>query len=136
LILAFAVANRKILLKGYRERGDTPVMYKILEEYYKKDSGYLRNNAKLNRAIGEKTRWVYYNFITKVFIPYLRKQNAKSFYQVTAPLIAQFQMGLIEKGNKPQSVRRYFRCLKSIFSYLVMSGAIPASAPTFYGDSG
>jgi integrase len=124
---AFAIANREILLKGYREgEGGAPVMYKILGEYYQKDSEYLRNNEKLNRVIGEKTRRVCHNFVTKVFIPYLRKENVKAFYQVTAPLIARFQMSLVEKGNKPQSVRRYFRCLKSIFSYLVMTGAIPS----------
>ncbi|MDR1278870.1 MAG: site-specific integrase [Treponema sp.] len=125
----FARENRARILSEYYTR-HTPQgeLFSILETYYTKNSSYLITDQNRNRIIGEKTRSVYYHFITKVLIPFLKMEKVKAFSDITPPLIVRFQNHLLAKGNRPQTVNRYLGCVRSIFNHLLMTGVIHESA--------
>jgi integrase len=120
----FAMANRQRLLESYRTRDKAPTLYAILENYYQKDSRYLAVDRSRNRTLGAKTRGVYRNFIKKVFVPYLKVKQIRTFSEITPPVIASLQNILLQKGKKPQTINRYTGCVNSVFSHLLMTGVI------------
>ena len=80
----FAIENREKLIAAYYNNKETRKlvsMFSVLEKFYAKDSEYLEINAKRGRVIGEESRACYHNFITKQFIPYLRKERIKDIEQ-------------------------------------------------------
>jgi integrase len=125
----FAQENRdRILSEYYTKHTPRGELYSILETYYAKNSPWLVTDRNRNRIIGEKTRSVYYHFATKVLIPFLKTEKAKTFSDITAPLIVRFQNHLLAKGNLPQTVNRYLGSTKAVFNQLLMTGAIHESA--------
>jgi integrase len=121
----FARENRKRLITEYLENHQySDKLYDILGGYYRKGSSYLAVDEKRNRALSEKTRSVYFHFVKKVFIPFLKTNNVTCFTDITAPVITRFQNHLLCKGNKPQTINRYLGSIKVIFSHLLMTGII------------
>jgi integrase len=125
----FARENRERILHEYYSR-HTPhgELFSILETYYTKNSSFLVTDQNRNRIIGEKTRSVYYHFTTGVLIPFLKMEKAKTFSDITPPLIVRFQNYLLAKGNRPQTVNRYLGSTRAIFNQLLMTGVIHESA--------
>jgi integrase len=125
----FARENRTRLLSEYYSK-HTPQgeLYSILKGYYEKKSEYLIKDKNRNRVIGEKTRSVYYHFIDKVFIPFLRMEKVKTFADIDPPLIVRFQDYLLAKGNRPQTINRYMGSIRSVFNQLLRNGTIHESA--------
>jgi integrase len=121
----FARENRDRIILEYRSK-HTPngVLYSILEEYYKAGSSYLEKDKNRNRELCEKTRSVYYHFMTNKFIPYLQENNIKTFGEINPPLIAEFQDYLLEKKTKPQTINRYLSSVNTVFKQLLIRGVI------------
>jgi hypothetical protein len=114
----FAEENRERLVLSYYQNNVYGGIYKILEEYYKKSSKYMKINEEKGKVICEKTRSIYYNFTRKVFIPYLKENNINEFDQITNELIIKFQFFLIEKEIKPGTIVKYLGGINKIFQYL------------------
>jgi site-specific recombinase XerD len=119
----FARENRERLLNAYNFKKNHG-LYAILTNYYRKGSSFLETEKDRGRVLSDLTRAKYYNFITKVVIPFLRSQRINDFEEITAPVIAKLQNHLLKKGNKPQTINRFLGGLKAVFDYLVMHGTI------------
>jgi site-specific recombinase XerD len=123
--VSFAQNNRDKIIDSYLEKHQyTDNIYGILQNYFQKGSSYLAIDEKRNHVLSEKTRSVYFHFITKVFIPFLHSNDVKCFPDITPPVITKFQNHLLCKSNKPQTINRYIGCIKIIFSHLLMTGII------------
>jgi site-specific recombinase XerD len=122
----FALENREHFLAEYhaRKKDGEIVLYDFLKTYYKEGSKYLAITENRGHQISPKTRSVYYHFINKNFIPFLRKKRVKHFQDITPPVISDFQDLLLAKGNKPQTVNRYIGCVSAVFDHLVRKGTI------------
>jgi hypothetical protein len=128
----FAEENRMRILTEYQKTrimknsvtGDYGNMFKTLKNFYSKDSIYLKYNEQLNHSMNEKARITCYHIINKIFIPYLKKNEIKKWDELNASVIGKFQFYLIEKGKSPQSIIRYLKSIKYIYTNLVMMGVI------------
>jgi integrase len=122
----FALENRERLLSEYhaRKEGKEVTLYGFLGAYYKEGSEYLAETGNRGRQISPKTRSVYYHFMHKNFIPFLRKRKIKRFEDLTAPVISDFQDSLLAKGNKAETVNRYTGSVSAVFDHLVRKGVI------------
>jgi integrase len=119
----FAMENRERIIEEYSAKRDNR-LFTILESYYKKDTRYFIDDQNLNGRIGERLRRLYFNFIVKRFIPFLKAQKVYSFSGVTAALISKFQTGMLNEGIKPQTINSYMACVKRIFKTFIRSGEI------------
>jgi site-specific recombinase XerD len=125
----FAIENRDRILSEYHAKHiPQGEVYSILGEYYKEGSSYLEKDKNRNRTLCEKTRSVYCHFMTKKFIPCLQENNIKTFAEIDAPLIANFQDYLLSCGNKPQTINRYLSSVNVVFNHLLMTGVIKENA--------
>jgi hypothetical protein len=101
----FARENRERILSEYYSkralRNTGNELYSVLGEYYKDGSLYLEKDKNRNRVLGEKARSVYYHFMRKNFIPYLRENNINAFDKIDPPVIANFQDYFLSTGTKP-----------------------------------
>jgi hypothetical protein len=113
----FAEENRERLILSYYQNRIGGI-YKILEEYYRKGSKYMKINEEAGKVISEKTRSIHYNFTRKIFIPYLKENSINEFDQITNELIIKFQFSLVEKEIKPGTIIKYLGGLNRIFQYL------------------
>jgi integrase len=120
--ILFAQKNRDSIISAYFRKHLS--VYSILEKYYQKGSSYLAIDERRNLVLGEKTRSVYFHFIVKIFIPFLKDRKAQSFDDITPALITSFQDFLLEKGNKPQTINRYLGSVKAVFSHLLIRDII------------
>jgi integrase len=129
----WAVDNRDRLLNQYYNRGNVKKpygdMYSILRKYYAEGSEYLQIDVNRGKSIGETVRRAYHNFITKRFIPFLKKNEIKDFEQIDAPLLAKLQNYLLappgkKQGVKPQTVKIYLLTISNIFNHLVIMGHV------------
>jgi hypothetical protein len=128
----FAEKNRIKILDEYHKKqsmNDTNVkdyrnMFGILKSFYSENSIFLNYYKKLNITISDDVRIYNNNIINKIFIPFLKKNNVKTFNEITAPTIGNFQLYLIDKNKTPHCIRRYIRALEYVFSNLVMMGII------------
>jgi integrase len=121
----FALDNRSSILSAYyAKHAPEGTLYSVLELYYKRDSPYLEKDLNRGRSLGTKTLRVYYRFITREFIPFLKANGIKTFTGIDPPVITNFQDYLLAKGIKPQSVNRYLGCVSAIFSQLSGTGKI------------
>jgi integrase len=124
----FAVENREKLLKKYFERDTDKIktkkeLYSILKKYYSEGSSYLQIDIKRGRAIGEKARIIYHNFIIKQFIPYLRKERITNIEQIDTPFLARFQNKLLNH-IRPQTINHYISYISMIFDHLLLEGQV------------
>jgi len=119
--------SRKIVKKSYGE------LYDILRKYYSKDSKYLEVDFNRGKSLGETSRNAYHNFITKQFIPYLKKHAIRNFEEIDTPFLARFQNYLlagrktkkgITPGVKPQTIKIYLLTISNIFNHLLISGHV------------
>ena len=124
----FAVENRERILEEYFRKKQVVNydidIYKLLKDFYSKNSKYILLNEKLNRPIQEKDRVYYNNIVNKIFIPFLRDHRIKKFSELSTSLIGKFQLYLIDKGKNPQSIIRYLKTIKRMFVYFSMMGII------------
>jgi hypothetical protein len=128
----FAEENRFRILNEYYNKHPSNesgiknygTMYKILKDYYSKDSEYLKFYGRFNRTISEKYRIHYLNMVNRIFIPFLRRNKINNFNNLTPSVIGQFQFMLSEKGKSSESILRYLKALKTMFSNLIMMGLL------------
>jgi integrase len=135
----FAVENRERILTAYYsksvKREPQGELYSILKKYYAKNSPYLEVAAKRGRSIAEKSRVTYHNFITKQFIPYLRKEKIKKIVEIDTPFLARFQNHLLagtrkKQGIKPQTIAHYISYISQVFDHLLIEGHIKTNPCT------
>jgi site-specific recombinase XerD len=121
----FAIENREQLLSAYRikhiPQGE---MYSFFSGYYAAGSSYLEKDKNRNRKLCEKTRSVYFHFMTKKFIPYLQENNIETLAKIEPPVIANFQDYLLACGNRPQTINRYLSSINIVFNRLLIDGKI------------
>ena len=133
----WAVENRERLLNKYFNRKTVKKpygeLYDILRKYYSKGSKYLEVDFNRGKSLGNNSRNAYHNFITKQFIPYLKKQGIKNFEEIDTPFLARFQNYLlagrrtkkgITPGIKPQTIKIYMLTISNIFNHLLISGHV------------
>jgi integrase len=125
----FAIENRETLLKDYYNHNEGDSLYQFLADYY------LPGNEAFNcdvlrgdrKPIIEKIKKHYYNFITKVFIPFMKEEQKKrSLKEITTLDITLFQNHLLE-GKKPlkgQTINNMMAGLKPVFAHLLKYGKI------------
>jgi len=126
----FAFENRERLLKQYYDRDKVKKpygeMFSILKTYYTKNSEYLKIDKNRGKSISDKSRSAYYNFITKQFIPYLKRKGIYRFEQIDTPFLANFQDYLLAgkkgMGVKPQTIKIYLWTVSNIFNHLIIKG--------------
>jgi len=123
----FAYNNRKEILNAYdaRRTDSTENILHIMEAYYEKDSEYLKDAIDLGRNITDKTRTNYLGTIKNEFIPFLKENKVKSYADITPKIIKKFQLRLLRKGNKPQSINKYFGAIRTMFDHFVSDDIIP-----------
>ncbi|MCL2722009.1 MAG: tyrosine-type recombinase/integrase [Treponema sp.] len=129
----YAIENREILLNKYYGRDNIKKpcneLYSILRKYYTANSEYLENDISRGKSISSRARTSYHNFITRQFIPYLKKNKITDFEQIDVPLLARFQNQLLkgtdkEAGLKPQTIKIYLWTVSNIFNNLVINGEL------------
>jgi site-specific recombinase XerD len=123
----FAIDNRDRLLNEYyhkKKLNKNNGIYKIMKQYYEKDSPYQKNDARRGRTLGEDTRKQYHGAIINHWIPFLRKRRITTLDEINIPLMVLFQDYCMDKGMKPQSVNYIISFIKNIFDYLVLRGHI------------
>jgi len=123
----FARENRKEILNAYdvRRTDNTENILHVMENYYEKDSEYLKDAIDLGRNITDKTRTNYLGTIKNEFIPFLKENKVKSYADITPKIIKKFQLRLLRKGNKPQSINKYFGAIRTMFDHFVSDDIIP-----------
>jgi hypothetical protein len=121
----YARANRERLLAEYHARKEKKQdALEFFLSYYKKDSEFLAIAKSRGRRLCEESRRKYYNFIKKVFVPFLREYKHYTFSAITPPVLSKFQDELLKKGNKPQTINGYFTGLRAVFKHLIRNGTI------------
>jgi len=129
----YAQENReKLLLKYYgRDIVKKPYgeMFTILKKYYSANSQYVKTDIDRGKQLSDKARGQYYNFITKQFIPYLKKHGISDFEQIDTPFLARYQNYLLagtpkRPGVKPQTIKIYLWTVSNIFNHLVLEGCL------------
>ena len=136
----FAIENRQRLLAAYYGRNlikkPYSEMYAILRKYYSPNSKYLETDFKRGKSISLKVRRAYHNFITKQFIPYLKKNGISNFEQIDTPFLARFQNYLLADkkskketipGCKPQTIKIYLLTISNIFNHLLIEGYVKSN---------
>ena len=115
----FARDNREEILNAYDNRHGKTDILRVIETYYEEDSEYLKDAVDLGRNIGEKTRKSYLYFTAKEFIPFLKESGIKSYADITPKTIQKFQVYLLRKGIKPQSINRCSCGIRTALDHLV-----------------
>ena len=121
----FARDNREEILNAYDSRRGKTNILRIIETYYEKNSEYLKDAVDLGRDIADKTRKNYLSLITNEFVPFLKRSNVKSYADITPNTVRKFQIHLLRKGIKPQSINKYFGGIRTMLDHLVSCDAIP-----------
>jgi integrase len=134
LAVKFAIENRERLLEEYYKRDTDKLkpykeLYSILKKYYSKNSPYLQIDQKRGRVLSDEARTSYHNFITKQFIPYLRRHKIKTANEIDTPFLARFQNHLLtdtdkKPGIKPQTINHYTSYISMIFDHLLLEGYV------------
>ncbi|GHU38598.1 hypothetical protein FACS1894190_00500 [Spirochaetia bacterium] len=114
---AFALQNKEQLVSGYTRCHDT-AGFKVMEDFYNKDSVYFISDAKRSRPLGEKDRAVYERVIKNKFVPFLRERRITSPVKIDFHILHDFQDHLLAKGLKPRTINGYFNALSRVFRYL------------------
>ena len=129
---AFAVKNREDILGGYyaRKAKKPADMYKLLENYYEKDSELLNADENRGRTLCDKRRRSCLNGIRKKFIPFLKKNNVKVIEDIDTAMLSRFQDHLL-KTLIPKSVNDLVSAVRMVFKRLVATGY--ASSNPFAG---
>jgi integrase len=115
----FAVNNRDRIIEEYFTRKSKQDLYDILTDYYKIDSPYLAVDKNRKRTFCDQRRRIYYNFINKKFIPFLKRLKIKQFNQIKPSHLAALQDELLENGNKPQTINDHLSGVKMLFDHLL-----------------
>jgi integrase len=116
---AFAVKNRDGIVAEYLNKKADDNLYNILAEYYKKDSPYLTADKNRKRTFCDQRRRIYYNFVNKKFIPFLKQRKITRFPQIKPSHLAALQDELLAAGNKPQTVNDHMSGVKLLFDHLL-----------------
>jgi len=123
----FARNNRGEILTAY-DAGRTDYansILRIMETYYEKDSEYLEDAMDLGRNFSDRTRANYLGVVKNEFVPFLKARGVKCYADITLKIITKFRIHLRRKGNKPQSVNKYFGAIRTMFDHLMSDGVIP-----------
>jgi len=127
----YAKENKDRLLIKYYSRDiikkPQSDMYSILKRYYAENSEYLKIDFNRGKSLCDKARSAYHNFITRQFIPFLRKNGINEFEQIDVSLLARLQNQLLvgtnkKNGVKPQTIKIYLWTISNIFNNLVLKG--------------
>jgi len=122
----FATENKARLVEQYVRSHDAKA-YAILEQFYEANSDYLLCEEKRNQKISERIRKEYHAVIKNRFIPFLKKKSIKTFEEITAHILGDFQDSLLAEKIKPQSVNNIFKAVKRVFKYLLRKGLVKAN---------
>jgi integrase len=123
----FAVKNRDRIITEYLSKKADDGLYNILAEYYKKDSAYLTTDKNRKRTFCEQRRRIYYNFVSKKFIPFLKQRKITRFNQIKPSHLADLQDELLSNGNKPQTVNDHLSGVKLLFDHLLRKSIIESN---------
>jgi integrase len=124
---AFAVKNRDRIIAEYLAKKADDGLYNILAEYYKKDSPYLAADKNRKRTFCEQRRRIYYNFVNKKFVPFLKQRKITRFNRIKPPDLAALQDELLAAGNKPQTVNDHMSGVKLLFDHLLRKNIIESN---------
>ena len=126
----YAIENRDMLLTKYysRDKITQPYgeMYSILRKYYAANSRYLQIDTNRGKSLGDKARKTYHNFITRQFVPYLKKNGITRFEEIDTHQLAKLQNHLLTK-IKPQTIKIYLLAISNIFNHLLLLGHVKAN---------
>jgi len=120
---AFAVRNREAILSDYyaRKAKKPADMYKLLKNYYEKDSELLQADEKRGRALCDKRRRQCLNVINKRFIPFIRKNGVRAIEDIDTAMLARFQNHLL-KTLIAKTVNDHISAVRMAFNHLVTTG--------------
>jgi integrase len=121
---AFAVNNRDRIINEYLGRKADANLYNVLAGYYKEGSSYLLTDKNRKRTFCEQRRRIYYNFVCKKFIPFLKSRGITRFSQVRPALLAAMQDELLASGNKPQTINDHLSGVKLMFDHLLRKNVV------------
>jgi integrase len=138
----FAIENRENLVSSYYKRAEDKKpyfnIYSVLKNYYVENSTYLQIDIKRGRSVCDSARRLYFNFMNKQFIPFLRKEKIKGVEQIDTPLLSKFQNYLLTDkkikdktgkiniipGIKPQTIKIYISQISIIFDHLIQENKV------------
>jgi len=120
---AFAIRNREALLAAYyaRKAKKPADMYNLVSGYYDKDSPLLKADEKRGREITDLKRRQYRNTVNKKFIPFVRKNGAKSIRDVDTAMLTRWQNDMLTTLSA-KTVNTNVSAVRLIFSHLVSTG--------------
>jgi len=120
---AFAVRNREAILGSYyaRKAKKPASLYRLLKNYYEKDSELLQADAKRGRTLCDKRRRACLNVIKKKFIPFIKKNGARAIEDIDTAMLARFQNHLL-KTLVAKSVNDHVSAVRMVFNHLVTTG--------------
>jgi len=123
----FAQNNKEEILATYDtgRTDDANNILRVMETYYEKDSEYLKDAMDLGRSFSDKTRANYLGVVKNEFVPFLKERGVSSYADITLKIITKFRIHLRRKGNKPQSVNKYFGAIRTMLDHLMSNGVIP-----------
>ena len=119
----FAQQNRKTLIDTYLARhcGD---VQRFFEEFYDLGSPVYESECRRNGELSEEKRKRYRSVIQNEFIPLLRQRDIRSFEEINAPFLDDFQDLLLSKGMKAVSVNNQLIAVGKVMKYLARKGLI------------
>jgi integrase len=120
----FAINNRDRIIEEYLTKKSKQDLFDILADYYNSDSPYLAVDKNRKRTFCDQRRRIYYNFINKKFIPFLKRLKIKLFDQIKPSHLAALQDELLESGNKPQTINDHLSGVKLLFDHLLRKNMI------------
>jgi integrase len=124
LAKSFAIENRERIIQEYKERkskrqkkNNGKDFYKMLKEYYQKDSKYLQDDYVNNKRIITKENRVKYNgFINTYLIPYLQEKKINSIQDITTSIYSGFKIYLQGKVST-KTINNYLMAFNRILQY-------------------
>jgi integrase len=119
----FALDNRERILSMYHEKHDKKTdFYGILKSYYKENSVLLAEAVRRGRTLSRRVRMGYDNCMCRVIIPFLKRNGAHVFSDVTAATVVKLQNTLLSKGIVSATVNRHLSCISTVYDHMILNG--------------
>jgi integrase len=122
----FAIENREKLLNDYYKKNEGDNLFKFLADYYSlENEAYQLDVMRGDRKpIREDVRKQYFNFINKVFIPFMKEERGKKSLKDMEAIDITFLQNTLLETMKGQTVNNNLASIKPVFNHLFRYGKI------------
>jgi integrase len=128
----FAIDNRESIIRKYYEKKSVKRsktnyidLYSMLQEYYKPDSKYLKNDVINNRReVTKQGCSINQGFIRNYLIPYLQEQKISNIQEITSTVYSNLKIYLQNRIPTNKTINNYLTGFMRILQYHERNGFI------------